>query len=131
MPDGEASNGIRIDTSEVTADSAKVQISIIVNPGNYNDPILITISDPDGKMVRYVPGDFSPEPGEPLALLVVSGGNILGSENFTIPHPRLWSPESPALYSAKFEILHDGKAVDTVVKAFGLRSIEFTKDRGL
>jgi beta-galactosidase len=47
-----------------------------------------------------------------------------------IASPRLWSPDRPALYKLVSSLRVDGKPVDRFETAFGIRSIEFTADRG-
>jgi beta-galactosidase/beta-glucuronidase len=42
---------------------------------------------------------------------------------------KLWSPESPTLYSLKYTLLRDGKAVDEVLSYAGFRSIAVAHDR--
>ncbi len=51
-------------------------------------------------------------------------------QNISIASPELWSPENPALYTARTRILKDGKLIDSVENRFGLRTIEFVADRG-
>ncbi len=47
-----------------------------------------------------------------------------------IANPKLWSPETPNLYSVRTTVLYDGKAVDEYTSPLGFRSIKFTADRG-
>lgn len=47
------------------------------------------------------------------------------SYEFTIPNPRLWSPDSPALYSASISIGNE-----TESSTFGLRTIDFSAEHG-
>ena len=57
-----------------------------------------------------------------------------GSATFTatarIPHPALWSPETPHLYSAVVMLETEGTARDGERVAFGIRTIRFDVDRG-
>jgi beta-galactosidase len=52
------------------------------------------------------------------------------SQDIQLPHPLLWSPESPYLYHAVTDILQGGKISDHVVTDFGVRSIEFSAEKG-
>lgn len=45
-----------------------------------------------------------------------------------IKDPKLWSPDNPHLYDLTIQLLHDGRAVDTVVSYAGMRKIEIGKD---
>lgn len=47
-----------------------------------------------------------------------------------IINPELWSPESPVLYKAYTTIAVDGKVVDTYETTFGIRSFQWTADKG-
>jgi beta-galactosidase len=52
------------------------------------------------------------------------------SQNFTVTRPLLWSPESPYLYKAISEISHDDHAIDEVVTSFGIRTLDFSAEKG-
>ena len=45
-----------------------------------------------------------------------------------IRNPRLWGPDTPFLYDVKFQILRDGKPVDTVDSYFAMREVKLGKD---
>ena len=51
-------------------------------------------------------------------------------QHFTVEHPRLWSPETPELYTAETDIYYDGRHVDSYTTRFGIRSIELRADKG-
>jgi len=42
--------------------------------------------------------------------------------------PQLWTPDTPAIYSAKFTLYWDGEAVDERTETFGIRTVKFTKE---
>ncbi|MFL6075535.1 MAG: hypothetical protein ACJ73S_19270 [Mycobacteriales bacterium] len=48
-----------------------------------------------------------------------------------VPHPALWSPDSPDLYTSRVEVLVDGRVVDTAGTTFGIRSLEWNGADGL
>lgn len=48
----------------------------------------------------------------------------------TIARPKLWSPEQPTLYKLVSRLFVAGRTVDTFETPFGIRSVEFTADRG-
>lgn len=52
------------------------------------------------------------------------------TQNFIVERPRLWSPESPALYRAVSRIYAAGRLQDSCTTRFGIRSIEFVADKG-
>jgi beta-galactosidase len=61
---------------------------------------------------------------------VTAGGEYEFDQQAVIREPRLWSVDSPQLYQVVSKVEVGGRAVDDDVTPFGIRSIEFTKDRG-
>ncbi len=51
-------------------------------------------------------------------------------QHFTVEHPRLWSPETPELYTAETDIYYEGRHVDSYTTRFGIRSIKLRADKG-
>ena len=51
-------------------------------------------------------------------------------QNFIVSNPERWSPDSPALYTAKTTLSVDGKPVDTYDTRFGIRTIEYVPEKG-
>jgi len=51
-------------------------------------------------------------------------------QNIKVENPRLWSPESPYLYSAVIDLFSDGKLVDRVEKKIGIRTIDYSPEKG-
>ena len=47
-----------------------------------------------------------------------------------VPTPQLWSLENPMLYQIESKVQTDGRTVDAGVTAFGIRTFEFTVDKG-
>lgn len=47
-----------------------------------------------------------------------------------VPNPELWSPETPKLYKAVSEVSFNGKPVDQQSTTFGIRSLEFSAEKG-
>lgn len=52
------------------------------------------------------------------------------NQNFIIRNPQLWSPETPALYTAETTVSHDGKVFDRYTTRFGVRSVEVRNGEG-
>lgn len=49
-----------------------------------------------------------------------------------VPRPRRWSPDDPALYTARVELLNpDGTVADDVTQRFGIRKVEFSPEFGM
>lgn len=47
-----------------------------------------------------------------------------------IPHPELWNPDTPVLYTAESRLYEDDKLKDQYTTRFGIRSIEVIPDKG-
>ena len=45
-----------------------------------------------------------------------------------IPEPKIWSPESPALYDARIAVLRSGRVVDEITSYFAMRKISMARD---
>ena len=54
----------------------------------------------------------------------------MASQEIAVEKPALWTPESPNLYRAVTRVMQDGKAVDEVSTPFGIRSIEWSAEKG-
>ena len=56
----------------------------------------------------------------------------LKTDSFVVENPRLWSCESPHLYTASIAILDaKGAVMDSVAHTFGIRTIEFSPEYGM
>ena len=56
----------------------------------------------------------------------------LKTDSFVVDNPRLWSCESPHLYTASVCILDgDGAVMDSVAHTFGIRTVEFSPEYGM
>jgi len=51
-------------------------------------------------------------------------------QNIALDHPKLWSPETPYLYTAECELYQNGVLKDKQRIRFGVRSIEFVPEKG-
>jgi beta-galactosidase len=58
------------------------------------------------------------------------GGSIAASQEIAVDKPALWTPESPNLYRAVTRVVEDGETVDEVSTPFGIRSIEWSAEKG-
>lgn len=52
------------------------------------------------------------------------------TQAFTVDNPALWSPQSPALYTARTTLTIDGAVVDTYTTRFGIRSLQYVAHKG-
>ncbi|MEI7492900.1 MAG: beta-galactosidase GalA [Bacteroidota bacterium] len=76
---------------------------------------------PDGKKV-----DAAISKG----LVANSLQDITSKQEMKVIDPRLWSLETPVLYTVVSLVKVDGKVVDSLSTQFGIRTLEFDKDKG-
>lgn len=120
-----ARNGVYITTPVVTQQNAVAQLQVElegIRNKSYNVEIKAEIFAPDGKAVT-------------VTTVVAPQRNKLQTAEVLLPAanvnaPRLWSCETPHLYTAVITILQDGKPVDRVTEKFGIRTVEFSKEFG-
>ncbi|WP_348269867.1 glycoside hydrolase family 2 TIM barrel-domain containing protein [Edaphobacter paludis] len=116
--------GVFISTPEASTSGAKVAIRTQVQ-NDSTDPAEVSVSttllSAQGKSVGK----------ERSALSVGAGAHEEMSQQIALPHPELWSPETPALYRAVTEIVQGGKVIDRVETNFGVRTLAWSVDKGL
>ncbi len=76
------------------------------------------IKDASGKAVVSDRHDYKIYPGVDL------------TQNFVVRNPSLWTPETPALYTAETSVIKNGKTVDFYSTRFGIRSVEVRNGEG-
>ena len=79
-----------------------------------------TVMDPGGSAVA--------EGSQAVSLPVY--GSAEAQLCFTVPNPRLWTMEDPALYTVKIDLVIDGAAADSVTQPFGIRTAVFDAKKG-
>ena len=115
--------GTFVTTPKVTKKEAIVNIRTeIVNESKNNY---------SAKLVSEI---ISPE-GEVLATTVklkemLKGSNTILLDSLKISNPKLWSPETPVLYTLRSNVYNGEAVTDTYITAFGIRSIEFNAQKG-
>ncbi|MFI5163095.1 MAG: glycoside hydrolase family 2 TIM barrel-domain containing protein [Sphingobacteriales bacterium] len=123
--DNSATNGIRINTQNVSDSNADVLINgSITNTTDAKQSLKINtfISDADGKLVKQVS----------TKITLQANGNI----NFVQPlngisNPHLWSPDSPYLYHVTTQIIDKlGNVIDESMNPIGLRWFRFDANTG-
>ncbi|MBN1359978.1 MAG: DUF4982 domain-containing protein [Sedimentisphaerales bacterium] len=118
--------GQSVTTPEVSEDTAKAVIRTTV----VNESAAPTragqwqfwIMDPNGVQVCGGAGTY--DTIEPGGSLEVEGPPA------EVHAPRLWSVETPQLYTLRTVVLNDGQPVDEITTTFGIRRIEYDVDRG-
>lgn len=106
--------GTYITTPLITTDLAKVNIKTKVSEANTT--LVTKILNSEGKLLasQETTTNFAKE----------------FEQNITVVNPKLWSPESPNLYTAVSQLYQNGKLKDETTTRFGIRSIEYNQKTG-
>ena len=111
--------GTYLTTPEITAAQARVRLKTTVEtPGSKFQPLRLDteIHNAAGKVVAVTSTKLT--------------NGLTFDQNLTVLQPRLWSPETPVLYTASSK-LYAGKALKDAFKTtFGIRSFKFEKGVG-
>jgi len=115
--------GISVITPEVNKEKATVKLNIkIANEAKESGKLRIT--------TRLI-SPSNPENIEAVTTINPFSGDLADAEQvFELKNPALWSLDSPQLYQAITEVSFDGKIVDQQTTTFGIRSIEFSVEKG-
>ncbi len=104
-------------TTQIDENSAKVKASFTLNGFEKADNLVATVSiiDQDGKAV---------------AEGIIPVKRPEAEYSLTLDSPKLWSPDAPNLYTMHVVISDNGKEIDSEDVIFGVRSIEFSAEKG-
>ncbi len=115
--------GVFVSTPEVDAAKATVKVETkIANTGDAEKKLTLrsVVKRPDGEELASVSSD----------LTVAAGKDATGTQQLSMPHPRRWDTDHPHLHQLVTTLTSDGKVLDETRTTFGIRSAEFTSDRG-
>ena len=106
-------------------DNGKASVTIATTVNNETDSkkeieMVTTIYSPEGIPAGKKVTSLRIQAGERVETLQVVG----------VADPRLWSPDDPVLYQSFTEIAINGKTIDQLSSTFGIRTIEFSADKG-
>jgi len=101
--------------------NAKADGSFAANIATMGIPQNITVQVYDAGYKKF---------GSPITARWGGSSNSISIKN-KFPSPKLWSPESPALYTAVFTIYRNGKTVHAISKKFGFRTVELKQRDGI
>ncbi|UOQ77552.1 DUF4982 domain-containing protein [Hymenobacter sp. 5516J-16] len=113
--------GTYLTTPEINTDYAKVKLRTQVEMPAGAAPALrlqTEIRDAAGQVVATLT--------TPLA---TTDGHTF-EQNLVVPKPRLWSPETPVLYTASSKLFAGDQLQDEYETRFGIRSFTFEADKG-
>jgi len=116
--------GTAVTTPKVSADAADVDVKTEIRnegAGSRRFTLLTTIVDPGNQVVARMRTN-----GEAAAHSTVT----LDQTSEAIPHPKLWHPDYPFLYSVHTEILEGSKPVDDFTSPLGFRWFQWTAEQG-
>ncbi|MCF8226901.1 MAG: DUF4982 domain-containing protein [Bacteroidales bacterium] len=118
-----APRGVHITTPLSDNNETGVNFNILVKNTSVNDKearCVIEITGPDDKNFEFQSTGFK----------INAKGSKTIKLNERITDPLLWSPDSPSLYRAKIRILEDGSPVDVYTAVFGIRTIDYSAEKG-
>lgn len=111
--------GTFVTTPEVNGDFASVKLNMEIAgaPHRANVDVTTVILDPEGREVARSTDRYA-----------ARGQDF--TQWFVVDKPLLWSPSSPALYTARTTLSIDGKETDSYDTRFGIRKIAFVPEKG-
>jgi len=115
--------GVFASMDTVTSEKADVLLEVALeNNGSShgNVGVVCALLDSQGNTVACANMEASLNPGQERTLC----GRL------SVLQPRLWSPESPALYCLRTEVTRDGSVIDREETPVGLREIRFDPREG-
>ena len=115
--------GTYITTPKVNTSSATISVRTTVenhNQGNKNIILRSVVKDGSGKEVANAE----------TPVLLTSSGKTDAEQLVEVTSPLLWSVDTPSLYTLQSSILEGTKTIDTYTTTFGIRNIEFDKNKG-
>ncbi|HEY2722305.1 MAG TPA: glycoside hydrolase family 2 TIM barrel-domain containing protein, partial [Chitinophagaceae bacterium] len=115
--------GTYITTPQIDNHLAKVAILIRLNNTTTTDKSIVvktTIFDADNKKIIAASSSLNAKSVEISEV----------SQQTEITTPHLWAIDDPYLYTAKTEIIDNGKTVDEYTTPFGIRYFRFDVDKG-
>lgn len=113
--------GVYITTPEISEQSASIRINTRI--GNDIAP------GRKVSLISIVEDDKGVEAGN-IETPLPDGKEPVSDQTIRIQLPRLWSPESPVMYTLVSKISVDGRTVDEVKTPFGIRDIRYDVEKG-
>jgi hypothetical protein len=117
-----ARDGVFVTTPEVSAGSARVEIqtALEILAGTSGVELTTEVLDAGGRRVGRARSNAT----------ISAGQKCVVTQSVEVASPKLWSPDSPALYTAVSTLRAGGKTVDEVKTSFGVRTIQFDAQLG-
>ncbi len=115
--------GTYITTPEVSASRATVKVvtELMNSTKGEREVVLETVFlGPDGVEVAR----------DQARATIQAGATTAVEQSLSVNTPKIWDPVEPHLYRALSRVSESGKLVDDYTTTFGIRTFEFTPDRG-
>ena len=115
--------GVFVNTPAVSDEKATVAVDItLVNESkeDNNFTLKMEFKDAEGNMVTNFSDDKE----------LTAGQKFTFSQEFDFPEYHLWSIENPELYTVTVQLLDGKKIIDEVTENFGIRTTEFSAEKG-
>lgn len=117
--------GVFVTYPQVSGSSAKVQVKThIVNKGTGSKSCIVTTTIIDAGGNEIAANSTSAEE-------IGAGSSHTFTQSIDVASPKLWSPDSPNLYTLKSEVISGDAPVDDMETTIGIRTINFSKSGGL
>ncbi len=116
--------GTYVRTTEVAEETATVLIDTVIDMG-----------EPGSRRLGVTQEILSPE-GEVVAttterLLAKGGAKTTAAQTLSLPRPRLWSPDSPHLFTIRTTLKTANEVHDVYESPLGVRTLSFDREKGL
>ncbi|WP_231954522.1 glycoside hydrolase family 2 TIM barrel-domain containing protein [Pirellulimonas nuda] len=117
-----APSGVHITTPSISGKLAKVHVATEIS--NASDAasrceLVTTLLDPNGEVVATQ-----------RDRVALAQGTTTIEQALNVPKPQRWDVDSPALYTARSEVVLEGDDGDSVETRFGIREIDWKPDTG-
>lgn len=119
-----ASSGVRITTPDIAKGTGTVAVDgTITNSGSNTSNV---------EVVTAVFDAMNTKVGEAVSKVEARAGGEtkFAISGLSVSSPKLWSPDSPYLYTVKNTIRENGKTIDEVVQPLGFRWFSFDGEKG-
>ena len=94
------------------------------------DVMLSSVRDAD-RLTGQVTGPGGQAVGSPFSVPIAAGGTGRSSLSARIENPRLWTAETPNLYTLRLTLFQGTRVLHTFDQRFGFRTFEVRKGQGL
>jgi len=115
--------GVAITTSQVLDEKASVQIKTRIKNETNQMQRIVLLTNLKGK-------NNSKAGTQQTETEIPANGEKELTQLISVSKPKLWSPDTPDLYQAVVQIKRAGKTIDTFNEEFGIRTIDYSAEKG-